>query len=151
MLQDETWGHLGSQTLKWLAGADLSYHIDEADLLSVDEDVVNEYQWPSMTATMVGVFFDTLYPTFPFINKDEFLQKLSQSYYLQEGYPLSERRRWLAVANMIFCLGSKWLRQGNANRSAGQEDHLMYYARARKLGLDHRIVQDHPSTCAAVG
>ncbi|KIV87972.1 hypothetical protein, variant 5 [Exophiala mesophila] len=103
-----------------------------------------------MAITMVGVFFDTLYPTLPFIDKDKFLQKLSQSYYLREDYSLIDRRRWLAIANMIFSLGLKWLMQGNANRSAGQEDHL-YYARARKLGLDHRMVQDHPTTAQVEG
>lgn len=135
----------GSRDLGWLAAADLSYHVDEANLLAVDEELVNEYQWPSMAATMAGAYFDTLYPTFPFVNKGQFLQELSQSYHLQEQLPIRARRRWLAKANMIFCLGSKWFLQGNANSRVGQDDHLMYYARARKLGLDHRIVLDHPT------
>ncbi len=134
-----------SLDLECLAELDLSYHLDEADLLSVDEEGVDEYQWPSMAATMAGVFFDTLYPTFPFVDKEQFLQQLLQLYHLQERHPFGERRRWLAVANMIFCLGSKWLVQCGVNNSTGQEDHLMYYARARKLGLDHRIILDHPT------
>lgn len=135
----------GSTNLEWLAAADLNYHVDEANLLAVDEDVVDEYQWPSMAATMAGAYFDTLYPTFPFVNKGQFLQELSQSYHFQEQLPIQQRRRWLAKANMIFCLGSKWFLQGNANSRVGRDDHLMYYARARKLGLDHRVVLDHPT------
>ncbi|KAK5191561.1 hypothetical protein LTR20_007658 [Exophiala xenobiotica] len=141
----DDWRRPRSLATEWLATQDLSYHLDEANLLSVDEESVDEYQWPSMAATMAGAFFDTLYPTFPFVNKEQFLQELSQSYFLPDRHPLGERRRWLAMANMIFCLGSKWLMQGSANSPVGQEDHLVYYARARKLGLDHRIILDHPT------
>jgi hypothetical protein len=142
---NDNWQWPPTPDLERFAGLDLSYHLDEADLLSVDEEGVDEYQWPSMAATMAGVFFDTMYPTFPFVDKEQFLQKLLQLYHLQERHPFGERRRWLAMANMIFCLGSKWLVQGGANGPTEQEDHLMYYARARKLGLDHRINLDHPT------
>ncbi|KAI1607828.1 hypothetical protein EDD36DRAFT_118260 [Exophiala viscosa] len=125
------WQWPQSLDLERLAEMDMSYHLDEADILAVDEECVSEYQWPSMAATMAGVFFDTLYPTFPFVDKEQFLRKLLQLYHFQERHPLGERRHWLAMANVIFCLGSKWLMQGGANGSTGHEDHLMYYARAR--------------------
>ena len=49
-----------------------------------------------------------------------------------------------ALTNVIWALGAKWLKDTEVDQYDFAEDHLTYYARARALGLDHRILFDHP-------
>ena len=55
-----------------------------------------------------------------------------------------DSRRWLALANLAWAIGSRWLSQAKLDDDTGFENHLVYYARARALGLDHRVMLDHP-------
>jgi hypothetical protein len=143
---DSNYCHSGHcDSVRVLHATEMNYHLDEADLLAVNEDSMEEEQWPDLAGTMAGAFFDTIYPTFPFVDKEPFLQTLSTVRPQNTMPRFGANRRWAAMANIIFCLGSQWLFRGDANQPVGRDDHLIYYARARKLGLDHRVVLDHPT------
>lgn len=123
--------------------AHLNYFTDDEALLSIDEDSVNALHWPGdMTARILSeAFFHALHGIFDSIDRQNFLFKLHQ-------FPRNQRsltwdqRRWLAVTNLMWATGSKWLRCTLLDDDSGIENHLVYYARSRALGLDHRVIPD---------
>lgn len=47
-------------------------------------------------------------------------------------------------ANIVWAAGASWLQWAQLSHLTNHESHLIYYARARALGLDHRVPFDHP-------
>jgi hypothetical protein len=127
----------------------LNYHMDDFELLAVDEESMVPleafYRPPLKTAVALSeAYFDSLHNTFPFVDGDRYRQIIQQySQHTPSAY--LEERRWLSTANVIFGLGSKWLHLAAPESGYRAEDHLMFYARARALGLDHRLSFDHPT------
>ncbi|KAL2441617.1 Transcription regulator galc [Exophiala dermatitidis] len=124
---------------------DYSYFIDETDVLAVDEDIVNPYEWPPGNAAVIltEAHFHAMQGTFQFVLREDFLQKLA-TFRLQASLPSWSERRWLAVANLVWAIGARWLEATKLDQSIQIENHLVYYARARALGIDHRVLIDHP-------
>jgi len=122
-----------------------SYFMDDEDLLTFDEDHVDALHWPGdLTARILfEAFFHALHGIFDGFPRDRVLAEL-------DGFPRNrsshswDERRWLAIANLMWAIGSKWLHQAMLDDGSGMENHLVYYARARALGLDHRVMLDHP-------
>jgi hypothetical protein len=132
-------------------GSELDYHMDEANLLAVDEDRVNPMEVPPLPIAKVLAksYFETVHGSFPLVAQEEFMHVLFSQFHSRP--PLSwEGRRWLSMANIIFAVGAKRLyltrpRQADMQGpNVGSGDHIVYYARARSLGLDHRLIMDHP-------
>ena len=124
---------------------DLMYYMDHTDLLSINEDYVNEYHWPAKRTLVLlsEAFFHAMQGAFHFVVREQFLQEVYQFSPVRRS-PSWAERRWLALANLVWAVGSKWLHIAKMDDSINNEDHLIYYARARALGLDHRVVFDHP-------
>jgi len=124
---------------------DFSFWMDDVDLLAIDEDLVDPYEWPLADAAVIlsEACFHALQGTFPFMLREEFLQTMF-SYPQQRPMPSWGQRRWLALANLVWAVGAKWLQITKLEQQNAQDTHLLYYARARALGLDHRILFDHP-------
>ena len=132
-------------------GSPLDYHMDEANLLAVDEETVDPMEMPPMPVGMALAesYFETVHSSFPLVDKEVFMDVLVNRFHSRP--PLSWKvRRWLSVANIIFAIGAKWMNSARPQRSdisgrnVGPGDHIVYYARARSLGLDHRLIMDHP-------
>ena len=125
---------------------DLNYHMDDGELLAVDEESVNAFDLPSIEMARVfsEAYFDSLHNVFPFIDQEQFRQVLLHLPQQSAGLGWAERR-WLSTANLVFALGSKWLHLAQPSDLNNADDHLLYYARARATGLDHRILFDHPT------
>ncbi|KAK7896904.1 hypothetical protein LTR67_004792 [Exophiala xenobiotica] len=124
---------------------DFSFFIDDLDLLAIDEDHVDPYEWPpAQTAALLSeAYFHAMQGIFPFVIREPFLQKLF-SYPRGTYVPSWSQRSWLALANIVWAIGAKWLQITELDPREAQETHLVYYARARALGLDHRVMSDHP-------
>jgi hypothetical protein len=122
-----------------------SYYMDDDDLLSLDEDFVDQLHWPGdVTARILfEAYFHSLHGIFDCFGRERILAELIG--FPQNRLSLSwEQRRWLAMANLMWAIGSKWLQRALLDDEPGMENHLVYYARARALGLDHRVLLDHP-------
>jgi hypothetical protein len=127
------------------------YHMDEANLLAVDEDTVNPMEVPPLPVAkaLAEAYFETVHNSFPLVAKNTFMDVLISQFHSRP--PLTwEGRRWLSVANIIFAVGAKWtyltrpIKANSRGPNIGPGDHIVYYARARSLGLDHRLIMDHP-------
>ena len=124
---------------------DFEYFLDDTDLLAIDEDYVDHYHWPSTETVVIlsEAFFHSMQGAYPFILREQFLQEAF--IYKDKGkIPSWGQRRWLSMANLVWAIGSRWLHMTKMDDPALNEDHVVYYARARALGLDHRVMFDHP-------
>ena len=123
---------------------DMSYLVDQVDLLSVDEDYVNPHQYPPVSTAILlsEAFFHALHGSFYFVEREQFLADLMT---VQAAGSISNwsQRPFLAVCNMVWATAARWLEMTELAERTDAEDHLVYYARARSLGLDHRIQFDN--------
>lgn len=122
-----------------------NYYTDDDNLLSIDEDNVDALHWPGDVTVKIlsEAFFHALHGIFDSFSREQFLTDLDG--FLRSTHPLSwDQRRWLGVANLTWAIGSKWMNLSMLNDDPTIESHLVYYARARALGIDHRIMLDHP-------
>ncbi|KAK5377738.1 hypothetical protein LTR20_002199 [Exophiala xenobiotica] len=124
---------------------DFSFYMDDVDVLAFDEDSVDPYEWPSGEDTylLTEAFFHAMQGAFPFVVREFFLQTML-SYPREISMPTWSQRRWLAQANLVWAIGAKWLHISKLNQPSVDDRHVLFYARARALGLDHRVVSDHP-------
>jgi hypothetical protein len=124
----------------------LNYHMDDFELLSIDEESLGPLDRPPLTTAveLSEAYFDSLHNVFPFVDADQY-REIIQQYFRRPLSASWDERRWLSTANVIFGLGSKWLHLAVPESTYRAEDHLTYYARARALGLDHRLPFDHPT------
>lgn len=136
--------------------ANIGYYVDDQDLLAVDEDCLDPEQLPNWHAALVltEAYFQAVQGPFRFVERNPFLDTLRQVFDRKSGgAPLTwPQRHWLALANIMWAVASKWLTVSGFDQPEFPvpearrilESHLVYYARARSLGLDHRIQLDHP-------
>ncbi len=122
---------------------DKSYFVDQVDLLSVDEDYVNPHQYPPVSTAMLlsEAFFHALQGSFYFVEREQFLNDLMT---VQAAGSIStwSQRPFLAVCNLVWATAARWLEMTELAERTDAENHLIYYARARSLGFDHRIQFD---------
>jgi hypothetical protein len=77
-------------------------------------------------------FFHAMQGAYHFVLREQFLQQAYQFSVQQQPLPWS-KRRWLALANLVWAIGSKWLQLTKLNEPNSHDNHLVYYARARAL------------------
>jgi hypothetical protein len=104
---------------------------------------------------LTEAYFHSIQGCFRFLERKEFFYELGRVYeeIAERSAPSWSQRKTLALANMMWAVGARWLGliglKERISSDLGQgiviEDQLMYYARARSLGLDHRMQLEHPS------
>jgi hypothetical protein len=124
---------------------DLIYFMDDTNILAVDEDFVDQYHWPARESVVLlsEAFFHAMQGAFQFVLREQFLQQAYQFSATGQN-PSWTKRPWLALANLVWAIGSKWLQITKLSEQEPNDEHLIYFARARALGLDHRVMFDHP-------
>ncbi|KAK5393965.1 hypothetical protein LTR21_010576 [Exophiala xenobiotica] len=127
------------------AATQLTYFMDEEDILSIDEDYVDALHWPGEPAVHIlsEAFFHSIPNALHGISREKFLGDLL-AFAQYHGSLSWDQRRWLALANLVWALGSRWLHRSMLADLPGLDNHLLYYARARALGLDHRVILGAP-------
>lgn len=127
-----------------LQAMDLTYLMDDEDLLEMGEEEISPYQVPPMASAVIltEAYFHSLGGAFRFVDRETFLNELLAETRKPSEWP---NRRLLALANMMWALGAKFLEITGLDKNGVSEGHSVYYARARALGLDHRIHLDHPN------
>lgn len=122
---------------------DSTYHAEPGDILTVQTEEVNALEWPppAVARALVDSYFDKVHVSFPILSRTDFYRKF-------ETFPKdqisTEDQCWLALANMVFAIGAKFAHLTNADSRGDDRDHLVYYARARALGMDQRTLNQDP-------
>lgn len=129
-----------------LQAFDLTYFMDDENLLSINEDHVVAEQLPAAEVALMlsEAYFHAMQGAFQFIQREEFLSQLD-SLLTRTEHTSWAQRRTLSLVNVVWAVGAKWLQITQLRGQDSVDDHLTYYARARALGLDHRIMFEHPN------
>ncbi|KAI9800750.1 MAG: hypothetical protein M1833_003167 [Piccolia ochrophora] len=110
-----------------------TYQLDDCEL-TVRDDAGELALPPRETAdTYVKVYFGTIHPSYPIISKSRFL-----NYYNRQFDDFGEEtldRRWRAILNLVFALGSKFLDLKGA-LPGDVHAHMVFFSRARTLSLN---------------
>ena len=129
----------------------------EQDTDEIPEDYIDPHVIPSWNVAQVltEAYFHSIQGSFRFVERTEFFQNLREVYDTVAGRvaPGWPQRRTLALANVMWAVGSRWIELAGLNdrhvpdhgKELVVEDQLVYYARARSVGLDHRMQLEHPS------
>ena len=110
-----------------------NYHLNDVEL-NLPNDV-DDYEIPSkpIADAFIDAYFSTVHSSFPLLAKLRFIAKYNRLYTVYEQ-PVS--RRWRAMLNLVFAIGAKYSVLTRAGW-CGDQAHLIYFARARSLSLDH--------------
>jgi hypothetical protein len=132
---------------------DSTYHAEPGDILTVQVEEVNPLEWPPTTVAraLVDSYFEKVHVSFPILSRNDFYRKFKT---FPKDQISTEDQCWLAVANMVFAISAKFAHLTNADFRDDDRDHLVYYARARALGMDQRTLNQDPelqhTTCLGV-
>lgn len=122
---------------------DSTYHAELGDIPTANPDEVNALDWPPPTVAkaLVDSYFNQVHVSFPILSKNDFYTKFDT---FPKDQISTEDQYWLSVANMVFAIGAKFSHLTNAEFRGDNRDHLVYYARARALGMDQRTLNQDP-------
>lgn len=121
-----------------------TYHLDDLAVSIAGGQINPFYLPPKETADeLLHAFFSTVYPTFPIVLKKLFMAQYDA--FFQSFFPPASSKRWLAMLNLMFAIGSLYGRLTNADwKEESEIEHLKYFSRARVLSLDEGSILEVP-------
>ena len=121
------------------AVSDSSYHLDDFAISSLSP--VERYELPTRETAnrLFTCYMARVHPSFPIIGKITFTAQFRR-FMAGEG----PGDKWLAILNLIFAISSHYSQLVQADWRGDHRDHLIYFTRARMLGMDGDTIFDHP-------
>ena len=118
-----------------------SYHLD--DLAVFVPEAVEPYEFPLRDAAdnLFSTYMNTVHASFPIVGKATFISQYRKFMGAPQVRP---PKKWLAILNMIFAIGAKHSHLVQADWRGDERDHLIYFTRARLLGMTNETVFNHP-------
>lgn len=116
----------------------LSYHLDDLSLPLLDSVDMHVLPPKELADQLFNAYLETVHPAFMVIRKKTFTDQYQKFY---RG-PSRPPRTWLAILNLIFAIGCRYLRLVNSADDGDLED-LVYLNRARKLSLSGNVLFEH--------
>lgn len=118
--------------------ASMSYHVDHlhiADSVPVEPRLLPPKPW---AARLVNIFFESIAPSFPLINKPLFAFQFNHAF-TSSAVPTN---KWLAVLNLVFAISSKYYQL--ADPIAGKDvNDRVFLSRAISLSTSHNLAPEH--------
>lgn len=133
--------------------ANFDYYADEEDLLYVSENLLDQYVLPARQDAfrLSDAFFSSIEGLWAFVSRDSFLANLQATCYSDTHHIATvsspDKRSFLGLCQMIWAVAAKLQQVTNVlfDRDLPVSgEHLLFYARARGFGFDHRISCDTP-------
>lgn len=117
-----------------------NYYVDDMDIPTADHG--DTYAVPSreLATKLLNVYLTSVHPSLPIIGISTFVSQF-QVFFSQPA--VKPGNKWLAILNMIFAIASKYGQLTNAEWLDEDDDHQMYFSRARALSLENQILH-HP-------
>lgn len=121
-----------------------TYHLDDLSVSIAGGNVDPFCLPPKETADeLLNAFFSTVYPTFPIVLKKLFMAQYDA--FFKSFFPPASSKRWLAMLNLMFAIGSLYGRLTNTDwKEESEIEHLKYFSRARVLSLDEGSIFEVP-------
>ncbi|KAH7108881.1 fungal-specific transcription factor domain-containing protein [Dendryphion nanum] len=108
---------------------------------------VNPFELPSRETAqrLLDGYMTTVQDSFPILPETLFKHQFDQYYTsVMQGMPSPVPPKWLAILNLVFAIGAKYLQLMEADWEIGGQDHHLYWSRAHALGLDGSFLVAHP-------
>ncbi|OQD84873.1 hypothetical protein PENANT_c011G02225 [Penicillium antarcticum] len=117
-----------------------NYYVDDTDIPTADHG--GTYAVPSRepATKLLNVYLTSVHPSFPIIGISTFVSQF-QVFFSQPA--LKPGNKWLAILNMIFAIAAKYGHLTNSEWLDEDDDHQLYFSRARALSLEDQILH-HP-------
>lgn len=143
-------GEVRPDTMAGLAGERTlsvsNYLTNNTDQGGIEDLPVNPYEFPprNVAHALVDSYFETVHPACPFFLKCDFLEAFNSFPREHNAILASKDEAWLSLINLVFAIGARLAHLTNANHQGDERDDLLYFARARRLGLDddHILYRD---------
>ncbi|KAI5779125.1 fungal-specific transcription factor domain-containing protein [Geopyxis carbonaria] len=112
-----------------------AYHLDDLSV-SITGGQIDPYLLPDkqIADELVNAFFNTVHPSFPVVLKKLFMKQYVT--FFETFFPPGNSKRWLAILNLIFAIGTLYGKFTGSEWRGGDAEHLKYFGRARILSLD---------------
>lgn len=128
-----------------LAGSKGGYpRTDKSDSYSYPEDMdasvigsqIDPYGLPVKSAAdaLVNTYFTTLHPSFPIIDQSFFSHQFEEYFTMSENETFKDHT-FITTLQIVFAIGAVHAHRTGAEWAGDDRDHLLYFARARVLGM----------------
>lgn len=121
--------------------SDSTYHCDDQALIMRDLIASKELPPRETVESLLQTYLDTVHPVFPVIGKVTFVNQVQT---FLDNDQLTPGNNWLAILNLIFALAANYSHLVQADWRGDERDHLVYFNRARLLGMDGDAIFEHP-------
>lgn len=111
--------------------------------MSTIGDQVDPFQMPVKgTADMLfDVYFTTVHPSFPVIDKSEFMSKYSKLFNCMD-FESFDDLIFTARLKLIFAIAAVHAHMTGSEWAGDDRDHMLYFTQARILAVDNGILDD---------
>ena len=124
-----------------LSVTDMTYHLDDFSIITYEAVDPYECPPPETCQHLFKVYMTRVHPTFPIVGK---VNLQSQFQKFVTGQVQRPPEKWLAIVNLIFAIGAKYSHLVQADWAGDERDHLIYFNRARLLGVSAESMFQHP-------
>lgn len=121
--------------------SDTSYHLDDFAVITFEHVEPYEYPPRDVAQQLFNAYMVRVHPTFPFVGKVNLSTQFNK---FISGSVQRPPEKWLAIINLIFAISAKYAHFIHADWRGDDRDHLIYFTRARILGLNHEALFQHP-------
>ncbi|KAJ5578553.1 uncharacterized protein N7459_007517 [Penicillium hispanicum] len=120
--------------------ASSNYYLDDLDIPASDQNDAYEVPSRETAAKLLNAYLTSVHPSFPIIGISTFVSQF-QVFFSQPS--VKPGNKWLAILNLVFAIAARYGKLTDAEWQEGEDDHQIYFARARTLGLEDQLLH-HP-------
>lgn len=104
---------------------------------------IDPYGLPVKSAAdaLVHTYFATVHPSFPIIDQALFSHQFEEYFTMSENQTFKDRT-FITTLQIVFAIGAVHAHRTGAEWAGDDRDHLLYFARARVLGIEMGIFSD---------
>jgi hypothetical protein len=117
-----------------------NYYLDDQDIPTADPSGMFGVPSREMATKLLNAYLTSVHPSFPIIGISTFVPQF-QVFFNQLS--LKPGNKWLAILNLIFAIAARYGQWTNADWKEEDDDHQMYFSKARALSLEDQILH-HP-------
>ncbi|KAJ5551822.1 Transcription factor [Penicillium sp. DV-2018c] len=117
-----------------------NYYLDDLDIPTADQSDMYGVPSRETASKMLNAYLTSVHPSFPIIGISTFVPQF-HVFFSQPS--LKPGNKWLAILNLIFAIAAKYGVLTDSDWKKEDDDHLMYFSRARALSLEDQILH-HP-------
>ncbi|KAF2136880.1 uncharacterized protein K452DRAFT_236721, partial [Aplosporella prunicola CBS 121167] len=119
-----------------------TYHLDDNDVLLLDCVEENELPPVDIARQHFDCYMSTVHDIIPILSRTDFTDQFEKYLDCQDPERLS--KKWRAILNLVFAIGSTFAHLVQAAWCGDERDHRVYYTRAYTLGIFPEAMVAHP-------